>query len=122
MTFFTDNIVPILATLAPVAVPILLAYLTVIVRSAFDRMPSKQRALLAGVVQTGVSAAEQSGVLGKLTGPEKEIVAMRAIDAQLAHFGLKVPDSVIKPMLEEAVLVVNMARGETSSATTPVKG
>lgn len=112
---FFQGIEPLLLTLAPIVVPILLAYLTTAVRAAFDRMPGNQRALLASIVSTGVTASEQTG-FGKLTGDQKKQAALSAIHAQLSHFGLSVPDSVIVPMLEEAVMFVNMAR-----SAAPVK-
>lgn len=117
---FFQGIAPLLLTLAPVVLPILFAYLTAAVRSFFEKLPTAQRATLASIVQTGVSAAEQTG-FGKLNGAEKKLVAMNAIHAQLAHFKLSVPDSVIEPMLEEAVLIVNLAQGKQAATILPVK-
>jgi hypothetical protein len=111
---------PFLLTIAPVVVPVLLAYLTVLVRTAFDKMPSAQRATLESIVQTGVSAAEQTS-FGKLTGDQKKDLALSAIHAQLDHYGLSVPDSVIEPMLEEAVLLLNIASGKNTKAVLTTK-
>ena len=115
MSDFFQQIEPVLLTLAPVVVPILVAYLTVLVRGAFDKMPSKARATLASIVQTGVSAAEQTSY-GKLTGDQKHALALQFVHDQLDHFGLKVPDSVIEPLLQEAVLIVNMASGQSKKS------
>lgn len=114
---FFQGIEPLLLTLAPIALPILFAYLTTAVKSAFEKMPTAQRSFLASIVQTAVTAAEQTG-FGKLNGAEKKLVALGAIHSQLAHFKLSVPDSVIEPMLEEAVLIVNIAQGK--QVPTPV--
>jgi len=112
---FFQEIEPLLLTLAPIVIPILLTYLYTAAKSALEKLPSKQRETLASFVNTGVSAAEQTS-FGQLTGDQKKQVALTAIHAQLAHFGLSVPDSVIVPMLEEAVLFLNLARGKQTAA------
>lgn len=115
MDQFIQQAEPLLLTLAPVVLPILFTFLYTAAKSALDKLPSKQRETLANIVNTGVAAAEQTG-LGKLTGDQKKQFALDAIHAQLAHFGLSVPDSVIVPMLEEAVLFLNLARGKNPAA------
>lgn len=116
-TFF-QQISPLLLTLAPIVIPVLLAYLTTAVRSAYEKMPSRARSILANIVQTGVAAAEQTG-FGKFNGAEKKLVAMNAIHAELAHYHLYVPDSVIDPVLEEAVFMLNIASGSLVKLPSP---
>jgi type II secretory pathway component PulM len=105
----------ILLTLSPIVIPVLIAYLTVLVKKAFEKMPAKQRATLAAIVQTAVNAVEQTS-FGSETPEEKKLAAMNMIEASLKHFGLNVPQSVIEPFLEEAVLILNMAKGDAAPA------
>lgn len=105
----------ILLTLSPIVIPVLIAYLTVLVKKAFEKMPAKQRATLAAIVQTAVNAVEQTS-FGSETPEEKKLAALDMIEASLKHFGLNVPQSVIEPFLEEAVLILNMAKGDAAPA------
>lgn len=107
----------LLLTLAPIVIPVLIAYLTLAVKKGFEKMPSTQRQTLAAIVQTAVNAVEQTS-FGKETPEEKKVAALRMIQDSLDHFGLKVPNSVIDPFLEEAVLILKMAKGENDAATS----
>lgn len=111
-----SSVEPLLLSLAPYLMPVILAFLTVAVRSAFERMPSKQRTTLESVVNTAVFAVEQKTALGSYTSEQKKSLAMSFIHAANDQFGFKIPDTVIEPMLEEAVLVLNLARGKQVAA------
>lgn len=117
---------PLLTVFGPPLLAAILAWLTVLVKKAFEKMPSAQRALLSSIVQTGVAAAEQTGNWEGLTSAEKLSYAQRAIAAQLAHFGMSVPSSVIDPLIQEAVLIVNLAQSDgptqVAKPSTPTKG
>src|SRR6266568_9192762 len=104
-----EQLVPVFLALSPFIVPILAALLTLIVKACFEKMPSSQRAILSKIVGTAVSAVEQSS--DPLATPvEKKAKAIAAVTAQLEHFGIKAPLSVVDPMIEESVLLVNMAK------------
>lgn len=113
-----SDVAPLLLALSPYVVPVVLSFLTVAVRAAFDRMPSKARDVLASIVNTAVAAVEQKTPAGSMTPEQKKALAMQFIHEALDHFHLSVPDSVIEPMLEEAVLFINLARGKS----TMIKG
>jgi len=109
---FSNDVAPVLLSLAPLYVPVLLAFLTVFVTNVFARMPASARSVVATIVQTAVNAVEQTAAGKGLTPEEKKALALQFIHDQLAHFKLNVPDSVVIPLLEEAVLILDLAKGD----------
>lgn len=109
---FVQNLI---LALSPSVLAVLITFLTIGAKKAFENMPAKQRQTLAAIVQTAVNAVEQTS-FGKETPEEKKRAALDMIEASLNHFGLNVPQSVIEPLLEEAVLILNMAKGDVTPA------
>lgn len=109
--FYTD-FGPLLTVFGPPALAALLALLTVVVKKAFEKMPTAQRNTLTSIVSTAVNAVEQTSP--NMPNAVKKQLAESAIEAQLAHFGIKVPTAVIDANLEEAVLILNIAQGKNT--------
>lgn len=108
--FFLDNLeifIPILLAVLPA----FYAWLTTLVRSAFEHMPSKQRQLIQSIVASGVAAVMQAHP--ELSNAEKKEQALQYMEQLLAHYHLKVGREVLEPLLEEAVLLVKIAAGES---------
>lgn len=120
MTFW-QQVEPFLIALAPIVLPILFSYLTIFVKSQFEKMPTAQRQTLFDIVTTAVRAVEQTEGMSGLSDAQKKTLAMQKVHDALTHYGLTVPDSVIDPMIEEAVLLLNMAQGKgISLAASPL--
>ena len=81
-------------------------------KKAFEKMPTAQRNTLTSIVSTAVNAVEQTSP--NMPNAVKKQLAESAIEAQLAHFGIKVPTAVIDANLEEAVLILNIAQGKNT--------
>lgn len=116
-----SDVQPLLLSLAPYLVPVVLAYVTILARKAFEAMPSNQREFVRSIVSTAVNAVEQQTKLGDFSPAQKQALALRFIHDALDHFHVSVPDSVLSPMLEEAVLVLNMAQGKDNQAQPTTK-
>jgi hypothetical protein len=115
MSSFYSTFSPLLVVFGPPALAAILAMLTVAVKKAFEHMPTAQRNTLTSIVSTCVNAVEQSAP--NMPNAVKKQLAESAIEAQLAHFGLKVPSEVVDANLEEAVLILNIAQGKAAKAT-----
>lgn len=113
-----SDVQPVVLTILPLAVPVLMAWLSAILIKVFAHLPAKQRAFLSSVVGTAVAAVEQKSPAAGLSPAEKKVMALSYIHAQLAHFGLNVPDSVLEPMLEESVFVLDLAQGKNVEPST----
>lgn len=116
MQSFYSNFGPLLTVFGPPALTAVLALATVLVKKAFEKMPTAQRNTLTSIVSTAVNAVEQTSP--NMPGQVKKQLAEQAIEAQLSHFGLKVPNAVVDANLEEAVLLLNMAQGKNGKSPT----
>jgi hypothetical protein len=117
-----SQITSLVLSLAPYLVPVLAAWLTLAVRAGWVKTPANVRAFIQEVVSTAVTAVEQ--VSPGQSGAVKKAQAIAFVQDQLSHFGLNVPVSVIDPMIEEAVLLVNLAQGKVAAqaAKAPIAG
>lgn len=105
----------VLIAAAPYLVPLILAVLTVLVKAAFERMPSNVQPTLKAAAKTAVAAVEQ--IAGaELNGPGKKEKAIELVEDQLSHFGFKVPTAIISAVIEEAVKEMNLS--EKANVTT----
>jgi Bacteriophage holin of superfamily 6 (Holin_LLH) len=108
-----SDVQPFVVAALPLIVPILLAWLSAGLIKLNAKLPAKQKSFLAGLVGTAVAAVEQKSPAAGLSPAEKKAMAMSYIHSMLTHFGLSVPDSVIEPLLEESVFVLDLAQGKT---------
>lgn len=107
----------LLLALAPYLVPILAGILFPIVKSFLDKLPAAARARLADIVHTAVDATEQ--VMAPNASPaQKKSEAIRRIEDMLAQAKLNVPASVYDSLIEQAVLLLNMAQGKDGTGAT----
>lgn len=99
--------VEILVAVIPPLMSILGAVLVILVKAAFERMPSNVQPLLKEVAKTAVSSTEQVAS-AELNGPGKKEKAIEFFQEQLAHYHLDVPLPVISAVIEEAVREMNL--------------
>ena len=104
---------------APVYMPILIALLTTLYKSWVSKLPENQRPVVQGVVSTAVSAVEQT-TSDVLNGPGKKQAAIEAVQAELAHWNIKVPQPVLSAMIEEAVAAMNAPQPVVAVSKTPI--
>lgn len=115
-------VLSVLNSLAPYAAPALASLFGAMLIKLYSKLPAKQRTILANLVGTAVAAVEQKSPAAGLSPEEKKAMALSFIHAQLAHFNLSVPDSVIEPMLEESVLALDLAMGKNIVVPTSKAG
>lgn len=97
----------ILIAVIPPVMSILIAALAVLVKAAFERMPTNAQPVLKAMATTAVSATEQLAS-AELNGPGKKEMAIEFMEKQLAHFHMDVPTPVISAVIEEAVREMNL--------------
>lgn len=107
----------IILSLSPILLPPLIAYLVVFVKARIAKLPADQRALISGIVSTHVAEVEQAAS-NALNGPGKKQMALEAIQAELSHWNIKVPDVVVNGLLEETVLAIKSVKD--AQAASPV--
>ena len=108
--------VTILLALAPYLVPPLVGAITVLVKSAFEKMPANQQALAKSVVQSVVLGLEQNPGILPYNGPAKKQIAIEAASAILNKYGIKADPVLLNSLIEETVFAINSAK---SPAPTP---
>lgn len=108
MTFTIDfsTVAGWLIAAAPVYMPILIFLLTTLYQQWLSKLPANQRPVVQGAVSTAVAAVEQTAS-DVLNGPGKKQLAIEAVQSELAHWNIKVPQTVISAMIEEAVAAMN---------------
>lgn len=107
----------LLLALAPYLVPVLASVLVFLVKSAIEKLPVNQRFFVQSIVDTAVRATEQTAS-SVLTGSGKKQVAVEMVEAELAHWHINIPSSVVSALIEEAV----SALPHSSQAATPLAG
>jgi hypothetical protein len=87
---------------APIVLPGFFAFLVVLVKKSFEKLPSNARPIVASIASTAVANVEQ--IAGEmLNSPGKKQAAMDAASSELAHWGINVPSAVLGGLIEEAV-------------------
>ena len=97
-----DTLSQVLLSLAPYVVPPILAVLTYLVKSYIDKLPVNQRSFLSGIISSAVNAVEQEAG-SDVSGTSKKQLATEFIEAELAHWKINVPASLISILIEDAV-------------------
>lgn len=92
----------LLLVAAPIVLPGFFAFLVVLVRKSFAKLPENARPVVSAIASTAVANVEQIAA-GMLNGPGKKEQAMEAASRELAHWGINVPPAVVSALIEEAV-------------------
>ena len=87
---------------APIYMPILIAVVSALYKLWVSKLPANQRPIVQAIVHTGVTTAAQVAS-DELNGTGKKELATQTIEQELAHWNIKVPESVISAMIEETV-------------------
>lgn len=111
-----QQLTSLLLSLAPYLVPVLAAILFPIVSAFLAKLPAPARERLAEIVRSAVDATEQV-MAPNATPTQKKADAIKRIEDMLAQAKLNIPASVYDSLIEQAVLLLNMAQGKTSGAT-----
>lgn len=98
----------ILIAVIPTLLSLLIAVLTILVKAAFERMPSNLQPFLKQLAATAVASTEQVAAV-ELNGPGKKEKAGEFMIGQLAHYHITVPPAVISAVIEEAVREMNQS-------------
>jgi len=111
---FSEIALQLALAAAPYIVPLIIAGLTMLVKSGLEKLPSNQRALAEQVVRSAVAAVEQVAS-GELNSSGKKALAGRFVEDELAHFGISIPSSIISTLIESVVFELNQAKGPHSA-------
>ena len=102
---------PVFLQIILVAIPILLPPLVglviVWINSQLAKLPANQRAFLSTIVSDAVLAVEQAEKSSGMGGVDKKALAMQFIEAELQHWGINVPASIVSTLVESVVKLIN---------------
>lgn len=97
----------LILVIVPIILPIVVGVVAYLVRSGIERLPANKRAFAASLVQTMVTAAEQSA---SVSGPTKKQDVLQAVQASLSHFKMSVPEQLLSNLIDETVYSLNQSK------------
>lgn len=93
----------------PILLPVLIAVLTYVVKSAIERLPSNKQTFVRDIVYTMVTATEQQAGAA-VSGPTKKQEVLAQVMSTLSHFHMSVPESFVSALIEETVFALNQTK------------
>lgn len=97
---------PVFEQIILVAIPILLPPLVgaviFFVNAQLSKLPANQRVFVQQIVGSSVAAVEQSAS-GQLNDVGKKQLAIQFVEAELKHWNINIPESIVSSLIEEAV-------------------